>query len=255
MSVNRVVWRTLFDEQAFPGLPCPHCPSGKVKLVPGSIYKEEPTFSIAYHNDEDFEPDWAEDRFTARLVCDENGCGEIVHMIGDTTTVEVMLTDAEDGYDGWGIQRVYRPRAAFPPPPLFWVPPTVPHSIRKQLRLAFQMFWADLPASVGRLRTAVELMLDDHQIASEALAKSGKAVHIPLGHRIDAFAATKAGDSLKEPLEALRDIGNLGTHGTSVDKEAYFDAVDVLEDVLLGVYETKSIKAKVAKLKATKGSY
>lgn len=74
-----------------------------------------------------------------------------------------------------------------------------------------------------------------------------------LAERIDVYAGTASGADAKDALHGLRYIGNLGTHGGAVSKEALFDAADVLEDVLLGVYEKRSIKAKVNNLKSPKG--
>jgi hypothetical protein len=249
MSVIRDVWKLLFEEESFPGLPCPHCATGKLKLVPGSFVLEEPQFSKALHSHQDFESDWVEGRFSARLKCDESACGEIVAMAGDTQEVEV-----EDDEFGWGRMDVLRPRAIFPAPTFFRIPKHVPPAVAQQLRLGFQLFWSDKAASVGRLRTAVELMLDHQKVPKDKL-KNGKVQRMALAERIEVFATSAADDDLKNSLTALRHIGNLGTHGNPVETEALFDAADVLEDVLLGVYEKKSLKAKVKKLTDTKGSY
>ncbi|MEA3035187.1 MAG: hypothetical protein QOH04_946 [Sphingomonadales bacterium] len=253
MSVNREIWKLHFEQKSFPGLPCPHCVAGKLKLISDSFCIEEPAFSEAYHSHNDFEPDWVENRFSARLKCDESDCGEIVAMVGDTEIVQVEID--EPNFQGWGLDSVLSPRAVFPGPPLFRIPKNVPFLVAQQLRLAFQLFWSDIPACAGRLRTAVELMLDQQKVSAEKLTKKGKLERMNLAERIEAFAATAAGDDLKDPLHALRQIGNLGAHGTVVTTEALFDAADVLEDVLLGIYEKKSLKAKVKKLTDTKGDY
>ena len=253
MSVNRAVWKTLFEKDAFPGLPCPQCATGKMKLVPATLFLEEPAFSIQQHGHDDFEPDWIKQRFSARLKCDEAVCGEILTMAGDTETVSVYLEESE-GYTGWAVQDVLRPKSVFPAPPLFPILEKAPYRVREQLQLGFQLFWTDLAACAGRLRTAVELMLDDQGVPDQ-VSKKGKMERATLWDRIESFAATTAGDDLKEPLHALRHIGNLGTHGTTLTSEAFFDAADVLEDVLLGVYEKKSLKKKIKKLTDTKGAY
>lgn len=253
MSVNRAVWKLIFDQTSFPGLPCPQCPVGKMKLVPGSFHLEEPEFSKRYHSHDDFEPDWVEERFSARLKCDEVDCGEVVSIAGNTCNVPVYLED-EGGYTGWAEESKLRARSVYPAPPLFRMSDEFPYAVREQLRLGFQLFWTDYAACVGRLRTAVELMLDQQKV-SKTVVKKGKPERASLWDRIELFSATLAADDMKDSLHALRNIGNLGTHGTEVTQEALFDAADVLEDVLLGVYEKKSVKAKATKLNATKGKY
>ncbi|BBC72365.1 conserved hypothetical protein [Altererythrobacter sp. B11] len=185
------------------------------------------------------------------MRCDEADCGELVVMAGDTELVTVHVD--EDHYSGWVEDEVLRPRAVFPAPPLFRIPERTPHLVGEQLRLAFQLFWTDFSSAVGRLRTAVELLLDDQKVPREKLTSSGKTARMDLAERIDVYAGTASGADAKDALHGLRYIGNLGTHGGAVSKEALFDAADVLEDVLLGVYEKRSIKAKVNNLKSPKG--
>jgi hypothetical protein len=254
MAVNRSIWRTKFAKDSFPGLPCPRCPQGKLKLVQNSLSITEPPFSKACHSLPDFEPNWVEQRFVARMECDEAKCGETVFMVGDTEEVETYLED--EAYSGFALEEVFCARGVFPAPPLFRISDGVPPSVVRQLRLAFQLFWTDIPSCVARLRTSVELMLDREKIAKEQLSKkTGKMVRLTLHERIVQFERQATGADAAESLHALRNIGNLGTHGSGVSHEALFDAVDVLEDVLLGVYEKKSIKAKIKKLNVTKGDY
>ena len=62
-----------------------------------------------------------------------------------------------------------------------------------------------------------------------------------------------SGSAHKNQLQGLRNIGNLGTHGgDDVDDDDLFDAVDVLEFVLTGIYDTKTINAMADKLKGKK---
>jgi hypothetical protein len=254
MAVNRSIWRTRFARGSFPGLPCPRCPQGKLKLVPNNLSITEPLFSKASHSHPDFDPSWVEGRFVARMECDETKCGEIVFMVGDTEYVETYL-DGEE-YSWGDLEEVLQARGVFPAPPLFRIPNGVPRSVAQHLRLAFQLFWTDIPSCVARLRTSVELMLDEENVAKEQLSKiDGKMVRLTLHQRIVRFESQATGADAADSLHALRNVGNLGTHGSSVSPEALFDAVDVLEDVLLGVYEKKSIKAKAKRLIDTKGDY
>lgn len=253
MSVNRAIWRTEFDKKDFPRLPCPQCATGRLKFVENSLILKEPPYSEAYHSHEDFEADWVVQRFGATLRCDEGKCGEIAFMAGETSTVPVFLEN-DGGYTGWAEQDVLVARSLFPAAPLFPITEQAPRVVKEQLKLGFQLFWSDLAACAGRLRTAVELMLDEQGV-TKTIMKKGKLERANLWERIEAFAQSAVGEDLKDQLHALRTIGNLGTHGAAVTSEALFDAADVLEDVLLGVYEKKSLKAKIKKLTDTKGGY
>lgn len=253
MAVRRSIWFTMFTRDAFPGLPCPHCEPGKLKVVKSSIEIVEPEYSKKLHSHPDYDFEWSTQRFSAKMKCDEDKCGEFVFIIGDTDYAQVEAGDEED--HGWAYEEILCLKSAFPPPPLFHIPSKVPQPIQKQLKLAFQFFWGDIPSAIGRLRTAIELMLDQQKVPKEKISKKNKSVRLDLAERIEIFAAATTDDSAKEALHGLRYIGNLGTHGGEVTLEAFFDAVDVLEDVLLGVYEKQSIKAKVKKLVDKKGKY
>jgi hypothetical protein len=210
----------------------------------------EPQYSIDYRANESWDFENVTERWSARLVCDETRCGEVVHLIGDVDTVEVE----EVGVDGqmyWGAREdVLRIRSAFPAPPLFPISKNLPSRVRRELDLAFRLYWADTSACVARLRTAVEAMLDQQKVPKERLDKSGKMRRMDLVERIKAFTV---GAAHEDQLDGLRNIGNLGTHGSEdVDDDDLFDALDVLEFALSGIYDTKSINAKAAKLKAKK---
>lgn len=250
MPVIRQIWVRTFSRTTFPGLPCPYCAPGKLKLVPDTLSVVEPTVSVKYRDDPTWEPDNVVQRWSARLQCDEPNCGEFVHMIGDTDLVETFVDEVE----AWGLEDVLRARAAFPAPPLFRVNKSIPRTVRAELELAFQLFWSDLAASAGRLRTAVEMMLDQQKVPRKGIDKNGKVFEMKLNDRINAFAKHAQGTDAKDMLHGLRVIGNMGAHGNEVTREDLFDAVDVLEDVLLGIYEKGSIKAKAQKLLGKKGT-
>lgn len=247
MTINRALWYRLFDQKSFPGLPCPKCATGKLKLRQGTFSNTEPAYSQALHSHSDFEPEWIDSRWVAQLSCDETVCGEIVTLAGDTETVEFEID--EDGFHGWAQEEALRPRSVFPAPPLFRIPTDVPSKVAEQLRLAFQLYWTDLPSCVARLRTSIEVMLDQQGVPKTKMSTSSKPSRMTLHDRIKAFELQSTGVDAADALQALRNVGNLGTHGSHITQETVFDAVDVLEDALLGVYEKKSIKAKAKKLK------
>jgi hypothetical protein len=245
MPVNRSVWHRITSKGAIPGLPCPRCASGKLKLVDDGLAVLEPNYWSAYRNSNDWEPDEVIERWSATLRCDENACGEIVQMIGDTEVVQTEI-ELPGGQVEWGLEEVLRIQAVFPAPPLFHISDNVPPKVKQQLDLAFRMYWTDVSACVGRLRTAVEALLDHQKVPKEKLTKNGKMHRMDLKERIDAFTG---GAVHKDQLQGLRNIGNLGTHGTDdVTDDDLFDAIDVLEFVLTGIFDTQMIKAKAKKL-------
>lgn len=255
MPINRSSWYRMTSKNLQLSLPCPYCPTGKLKqLGPPDIV--EAGFSVDYrtNNPEDWEVENLVERWSARLRCDEANCGEIVNMIGDTDTVETDVQD-QDGQMYWGAREdVLRIRAVFPAPPLFRISGNVPRRVKRQLELAFRLYWIDTSACIARLRTAVEALLDEQKVSKERMltkdANAGKMHRMNLAERINSFTA---GALHHAQLQGLRNIGNLGTHGTDdVEEEDLFDAIDVLEFALTGIYDTKTINAKAAQLRSKK---
>lgn len=251
MPIHRPLWHRTVDKESLPGLPCPRCTPGKLKLVKDGLNVREPKYSELWRerNCDDWEPDHNVERWSAEMRCDETACGEVVHMIGDVEVVQAEI-DLPDGKTAWGLEDVLRIQAVFPSPALFRLSDNIPRAVAKELGVAFRMYWTDRAACVARLRTAVERLLDDQGVPTEKKTKKGKLLRMDLKERIGAFTT---GAVHADQLQGLRVIGNLGTHGgDDVTSEDLFDAVDVLEFVLTGIYDTQTINAKAMKLQNKK---
>lgn len=251
MPIHRPLWHRIVQENAIPGLPCPRCTTGKLKLSEGALTPREPKYSSDWRENhmDDWEPDHSVGRWSAELRCDENACGEIVNIIGDTELVEAEI-ELANGEFTWGLEDVLRVQAVYPAPPFFRVSDNVPHAVTKELEVAFRMYWTDTAACVARLRTAVERLLDDQKVPKDKKTNKGKVQRMVLKERIEAFTT---GAVHADQLQGLRNIGNLGAHGANdVTDEDLFDAIDVLEYVLTGIYDSQTINAKAKKLQGKK---
>lgn len=213
----------------------------------------EPKHSVNSHTDDDFEPEWVSEAFTTMLVCDNSVCGEIVAVSG-RAGVEFLADYDQDGGANGEWATVLYPASMYPAPPLFPISSKLPEPVKSELKLAFQLFWADRSASTSRLRTSLERLLDDRGIATTALDKHNKSYRLTLAARIDLFEKANNDPDNAESMNALRVVGNLGTHGDQVNLGDYFDLLDVYEDALLEIYEQTSavLKAKKAALIALK---
>jgi hypothetical protein len=249
MPVNRTVWSRLASKGSIPSLPCSSCANGKLKLIKDGLNVLTPKYQSDYLRSEDWDPYNVVERWSATLRCDEAECGEIVHMIGDSEPVETEVEISKGNFT-WGLEDVLRIQAVFPAPPLFHISDSVPRRVEQQLQIAFRMYWTDVSACVARLRTAVEALLDHQKVPKEKKLTNGKMHRMGLKERIDAFSN---GAIHQDQLQGLRNIGNLGTHGTNdVTDEDLFDALDVLQFVLTGIYDTQTINAKAKKLEDKK---
>jgi hypothetical protein len=248
--INKKYLSGAFDRNDFPKLPCPTCRDGHVTLEKGSLFVDDPPYSVAHRQSSDWEPDWDVGRFSARLRCDQSSCGEIVLVAGDTAVVEL------EGDDGdWGLVSVLRPQALFPAVPLITMPDQTSSEVHSELHKAFGLFWNDLDAAANRVRVAVERLLDDLGVATTAVNKKGKTIELDLNGRIDAFGKHNADH--KDAMTALRMIGNVGSHGKGVVRQALLDALEVFEYTLSELIGMKKQHMGVLKQKliASKGKY
>ncbi|MFZ6654721.1 DUF4145 domain-containing protein [Undibacterium sp. TJN19] len=250
MSFDRTLWGNLIRRASIPKFRCPSCKNGHLSGVIKSNNIVEPTYSKTAGKDTDWEPDWTTERFVGFLQCDIPVCGEFVAISGDTATIE----DFDEEF-GWAFLSVLRPRSFFPSPPIINIAEQVPESVAEQLRYSFQLYWMDLNACANRLRVSVELLLDHFKISTTATGKSGKINHLDLNGRIALFE--KQDPEHSKTLTALRMIGNLGSHGVDVKREAILDVYEIYEDCLADLcgQRKKRMNALKQKIISSKGKY
>lgn len=248
---DKAVWQACYGRGSIPKFKCPRCEKGRLIADSSGIRIKQPEFSIIECRHEDHEPDWDRERFCLELKCDEATCGEISFAVGDT--VAERYYDEEFNTDVW--ESLLRPRSFFPAPPIIDVPKQLPREILSELNKAFELYWTDLNATANRLRVSVELIMDQQKVPHETLNKKGVMSRLDLNGRIAVFGKTNTDHA--ETLTALRMIGNLGSHGGDVQREAILDAFEVFEDSLAELYGERSARLKKikARLISTKGAY
>jgi hypothetical protein len=251
MATDRTIWVDTFEVAQFPSFPCPNCGRGRVALDSATLLIEEPKYSDSQRNEDYWEPDWVTERFSGRLRCSEQTCGEIVVVSGDTHLVETL-----DEEFGWGFTTGIRPRAMFPAPPIISIPKDTPPVVKDRIDAAFGLFWFDFGASANSLRMSVEFLLDHLKVPRTTMAKkTGKIVDLNLNGRIQYFE--KNNPVHGETFNALRVIGNLGSHGSSLARDALLDAFEIYEDALSEIIDgrTAYLEAIRKKIIANNGKY
>jgi hypothetical protein len=249
MAIDRTIWTGAFDAGQFPTFPCPRCSRGRVAFDKDTLLTEEPTYSESAHQDDGWGPDWTIERFSLRLRCSESTCGEVVVVSGDTVWIETVDQD-----HGWGYMSALRPRMMFPSPPIIPLPNDTPSEVSEKIKAAFGLFWFDSGASANSLRMSVEFLLD-HLKVPRTTMKNGKLTDLNLNGRIQFYE--KSNPDHGETFNALRVIGNLGSHGTSLTQEALLDAFEIYEDALSEIIGGRSayLAAIKKKIIASKGKY
>lgn len=237
--MNRSLWTRSLNKQYCPPWPCPICRTGSLRLVQGSLVYEETIESVRSHSDEAFEPEWIEYSFTAWAQCTHARCEQKFALAG---TGGVEPEYQEDG--DWDWEDFFSPLFCYPMPHIIEIPSKCPGDISAELLAAFCLFWSTPAACAGRIRVALELIMNHLGVPKRKKSSSGRFSELTLHGRIDAFAAKET--AIGSQLMALKWLGNAGSHDGVVSKPDLLDAFEILEHVLSEILDRRS--ARVAAL-------
>ncbi|MDW9709521.1 DUF4145 domain-containing protein [Sinorhizobium meliloti] len=245
--MNRDLWEVGF--KTLPKWTCPHCQKGSLLTMHNFPRCEETEYSKDEQNKPDSEPDWTVERFVALMKCEVSTCGEIVVVGGDRQAW--MLEDYEHRTQSW--ESILVCGFIRPAPHIIPVSGKLPHECAKQLKKAFELYWVDKAAAANRLRIFVERLMDHFKVPLKGKGKKTKIHTLDLSERIDEFDTMKPGH--KDALDALRHVGNYGSHEGQADTQALLDCFELLEDALAELIDEKKamLAAKAQKLIQNKG--
>ncbi|MEJ8821551.1 DUF4145 domain-containing protein [Variovorax humicola] len=236
--MNKEIWKRSIWDQKCPPWPCPSCSAGVVAVEPGS-FKHAPTkASIAESAEDWWGPENVVHSFVAWGMCSNALCSEAFSLAG-TGTVEIV-PDEQGGAD---YEDAFELRYCHPTLRLITLPKQCPDSVAEALTFAFSLYWVDRPAAAGRIRVAVERLLDHLGIP----AKSKKGGYLPLDQRIDAFSKNDPANGAH--LMALKWLGNVGSHTDYVNADDLLAAFEITEHALAEIIDKKS--ASIARLAAS----
>lgn len=234
-----------FSDRPVEAYLCGRCKKGHLTPEPDSFAAEEPGFSANARDGDFWEPDWLEYRFTFRCRCSNSKCGEISFVAGSGVLDQRYDYDGQPEYfDSFKIH------SFFPAPYLAEVPRELPDKVLKSLERSFLLYWADTSAAANALRASLEFVLDELKVPRTQKRDDGSEHRLNLHQRID--AAEKQKPELKDLFLALKDVGNLGSHGGDVADGDYSDAVEIFAHILTSLFQddAKRIKELAQKLSA-----
>jgi hypothetical protein len=243
MAITRAVWENRFTEDNIPSWTCPSCNHGKLTSEKKTIKKFEAISSKNARKNEDWEPDWIFGQFTGVLTCNNKKCGDIVIVTGRMNVHGDYEQDEQfEGYDLVFVEYLY-PKIFIPPLNIFNIHKDVPKDISNTIRDSFNLFWIDTSSCGNKIRTVVELIMDEHKV-TKIYTNRGKRREHSLHKRIELFKAQKPDEG--QMLMAIKWIGNSGSHvNDELNKDDILDAYEMLEYVTTKLYEkdTQRIKA------------
>jgi Domain of unknown function (DUF4145) len=182
----------------WPRAGCPVCGDGY--LIPETFETLESPESMRLHDDESWEPDWIRGTFHGSLKCVIPSCGE------------------------WA--ELFRLRIALPAFPILTPPSETAEQVKEAIHGASEVLWVDPSAAANRLRFAIETALTAIGMRRYT-RKNGKLIRISTHQRITEFK--KRDLEAGEALEAVKWIGNSGSHGDSLTASDVLDGAEFLE--------------------------
>jgi Domain of unknown function (DUF4145) len=181
--LKKALWKSALNKSGWPFLPCPKC-EGDLKILEGTLKSRVPRYADKHY----FDPTVPE-RFVTMLVCAKPGCGEAVALAGE---VHHEQSYDEEGNIEW--LPTYQPSFMRPAPPVISVPKRTPAEVVRELKLSFELYWADYSVCAARMRTSLERLMDHFGVAKTRIqkdqnpAKPGKRRQLDLSARIDKMA-------------------------------------------------------------------
>ena len=232
MPVDRDFWKTIkINRRESTSLPCPVC-HGVLHLVNESLKFESSAYTTRNESGRDWEHIFWTGSCSAIFKCSTSNCAETVPMCG--------LSEITEYGEGEYEPECRRPLYFYPPLPLFRISEKCPAAVAIEIKAGFALFWSDYAALMNHFRKAVEVIMDKLKVRKTKVVtdkKSGKRhyKYIPLHSRIEDYQ--KKRPELGEQLEALKWLGNCGSHAGKIEQEDVFDACEILENFIQEHFE------------------
>jgi hypothetical protein len=145
----------------------------------------------------------------------------------------IVDVDVED--DGTtGFSDFFRLRFATPALKILLPPARTPEAVTRAIESAAAIMWADPSAATNRLRVAIDEVLTAYGMPRFRNA-NGKRWRIPTDRRIKEFRDYEY--DVADTLEAVKWIGNQGSHETGISATDVLDGADLLSYALKRLYD------------------
>lgn len=214
-------------------------------LVKDSIIFKETVESVRSHGQDQFDFDWVMYIFTAWAQCLH--CKQEFAIAGTGGLAPQYISQDQDE---WDYEEYFVPKACFPMPDIFKLPAKCPDDVKSELHTAFAIFWSNKAACAGRLRVALECLMNHIGVPKRRKGATGKFSDLTLHARIEAFA--KKEPAIGSQLMALKWIGNTGSHDSDVSTSDLLDSFEIMEHALGEIIGGHSTRVATLAKKLTK---
>lgn len=244
-----------FEEDAWPSIECPVCGNGHLTIAPkadGSRKADWRITKVTSSWSDWGDPTDIKGTFSADLLCSNTSdCGDSIHVSGD------VAVDYSDRYrhtsDEEPFETLLTVEWFHPSLRIVDVPDDVPGSVSVELDNVGALIWSNPDAALWSLRKAVEMLLSEQGI--DRLKPDGYP--FSLNKRLEMFGAAHPQFSdVVEMLQAVRWVGNEGTHASGHSGKGVLHVIKFVELALESLYSESGRDAALAharKINAAEG--
>ncbi|GLK17334.1 DUF4145 domain-containing protein [Herbiconiux flava] len=238
-------WLTTHE---WPRVACPICDIGSVGFEKAHHYPDRESQAHLDHERHYGGPyeeltGW----FSGSLKCNEPKCGQVLAMSGKWG---YFVNDGDPKYgqmgDAYWIQYVT------PPLLLFRVPDRAPQAVMTAVTAASELLWVNPSAAANQLRQGIEALLTAKRIPKTVKTAKGKRERLSTHRRIQLYKAVQP--RVGEALEAVKWIGNSGSHEAVITPSNVLEGAEILELALRDLFDQtdQQLMAKVRQINKRK---
>ncbi len=244
-KINRDVWivDSFSYRKPLPPWTCPICNLGIIKGDKNTLKIEQSQATLKARRSLNYNKlnETAEFRFAGFLICDNSLCREKIAIAGKGELYSTAIDKPVNIQFKGERYSVYIPKYFEPALNIFVISESCPSDISIQIKKSFSHFFNDLNACANAIRTSLELIMNEQRIPKTN--KKGKLIE--LGQRIVLF--NDINPNIQPFIEAVKWIGNAGSHIEVVDRIDILDGYELLKYVIEELYERKSVFSKLIK--------
>lgn len=225
--------------QDWPDLQCLICNRGSLEAT--NIFEFESKASADKRVGVEIHEGPASGFFHCELACSRSACGNRYAIAGEWTRGTSNPDEEIDDLDTYDPKLSGRTvRYISPPLPLIALPDSTPAAVKALVDSCSSVLLSDPNAASGRLRTAVEALLDGHGIRKTGDSRSDR---LSIHARLNIFGQNKKYSDAAEFLKAVKLLGNEGTHErVPVPLSNVLDGIDFFARAIEMLYDPRDIK-------------
>lgn len=238
------------SRDTWPSVPCHECGRGLVHLK-GNLHTvtDEPSQIALERANAGLGPrEELSGHASGTLVCTNPSCKN-QHLVSGEWKELVDFDEAawRDVYVDHILVKLIAPTL-----PIIAIPPATPAKVTAAIHAASDVIWLNPSAAANQLRQAIEEILNHKKVRRTPVKKGGKP-YLTTHQRISLYRGTNK--DVADTLEAVKWIGNSGSHESTLTIAGVLEGADILADALHKLYDPtpKKLQARVKLINKRRG--